>query len=85
MNDQNQEVTMTKKFLVNDRETLAEWLNQRLADFLADEMRDGETSKSSAGSKALDLIEEAGFKLTPPNVVRKPVELRKPGLGDQPQ
>ncbi len=66
MNGQNQEVTMTKKFSVDNRETLAEWLNQRLADFLADGMRDGGTSNSAVGSKALDLIEEAGFKISPP-------------------
>ncbi len=70
MNDQNQEVTMTKKFAVNNRETLAEWLNQRLADFLANGMRDGGASQSAAGSKALDLIEEAGFTLTPPKVAQ---------------
>ena len=66
------QVTITETVPVSDRKTLAAWLNQELGRF-ADSVTHG---KSTLGSKALDLIDEAGFKLTGPVVTRNPVEPR---------
>ncbi len=58
-------VTLTKTVPVADRETLRVWLNQQLQEYLKS-ARDGGVNKSTAGTKALDLIEAAGFRLTLP-------------------
>lgn len=55
---------------VADLESLRVWLNQELGDWMGNGKRDGGMSKALAGSKAIDLIEEAGFTITPPRVNR---------------
>ncbi len=69
-----QKVEITRTVLVNDRETLAAWLNQELEAWLnscADETDFGGARASDcAGTKVLDLIEKAGFGLTLPHAMR---------------
>lgn len=62
-------VSMTKSVPVADTESLKAWLNEQLSDWLSGQ-RDGGTNKMVAGSKAVDLIIEAGFTLNPPKVTR---------------
>ena len=69
-----QKVEITRTVLVNDRETLAAWLNQELEAWFnscADETDFGGARASDcAGTKVLDLIEKAGFTLNSPTVPR---------------
>lgn len=59
-------IEITKTVPVADLESLKAWLNKELADWVSS----GKSDAHTAGTKALDLIEEAGFKLTPPTVSR---------------
>lgn len=61
-------VTITKTVPVDDRETLALWLEDWLALWMANEW---EVEAPGVGSKALDLIEEAGFTVVPPASVAR--------------
>lgn len=63
-------VEITKTVPVADRETLEAYLNQELETHVGHQVRDGGESKRTAGTKALQLIEEAGFELIPPKVTR---------------
>ncbi len=63
-------VEITKTVPVADRETLETYLNQQLEEHIGKNLRDSGASKKTAGTKALQLIEEAGFKLMPPKVAR---------------
>lgn len=65
-------VTITKTVPVIDKATLTAWLNQELKAWLTEGVRGMDSRPCTAGSKAIDLIEEAGFKLAPP--VRNRVE-----------
>ena len=62
-------VTMTKTVPVADRESLAVWLDQKMAEWLKDK-RDAGASKKTAGTHALKLIAEAGFTLQSPQIPR---------------
>lgn len=63
-------VEITKTVPVADLESLRVWLNQELRDWMGNGKRDDGMSKVLAGSKAIDLIEEAGFTIKPPAVKR---------------
>lgn len=58
-------IGVTRVVPVCDKETLTLWLNQELEDWTAPK-RDGGRARATVGTKALDLIEAAGFKLVPP-------------------
>ena len=61
-------VKITKSVPVVDRESLIEYLNQQLKVWIGEEKRDKSTSIVCAGLKTIELIEEAGFTITPPRV-----------------
>jgi len=63
-------VTITKTVPVNNRETLDAYLNDQLKEWIGDGKKDAGTRNATAGSKAIRLIEEAGFKLQPPATTR---------------
>lgn len=63
-------VEITKTVPVADRETLKAYLNIGIEKYIGENLRDGGESKRTAGTKALQLIEEAGFELIPPKVTR---------------
>lgn len=63
-------VEITKTVPVADRESLEAYLNIELKEHIGDNLRDGGLSKKTAGTKALQLIEKAGFKLISPKVSR---------------
>jgi hypothetical protein len=60
-------VTVTKKVPVSDQQSLAVWLDVQLYDYVVPR-RDGGLRQRSAGTKAIELILEAGFTLNPPQV-----------------
>jgi hypothetical protein len=67
-------VTITETVEVTDLKTLRVWLNQELEQYAVTK-RDGGTAKATIGSKALDLIKEAGFE------IKCPIQTRYPGSG----
>lgn len=68
--DSYKTVEVTKTVPVADLESLRAWLDQQLEDWIGEGKRDGGLSKTTAGSRAITLIEEAGFTITPPTVKR---------------
>ncbi len=73
MSKSMQKVEITKTVFVSDHETLAAWLNQELEAWLCSRGGDVDFAGSAsacAGTKALDLIEKAGFTLVSPAVPR---------------
>lgn len=62
-----QEVTITKTVPVIDRESLEAWLNEQLVNYMGDI---NPHNMPTIGSVALNLIEQAGFKITPPSRTR---------------
>ena len=63
-------VEITETVPVSNRKTLEVYLNQELEKHVGDNLRDGGVSKKTLGTKTLMLIEEAGFIVLPPAVVR---------------
>ncbi len=57
-------VEITKTVPVADRETLEAYLNIGLENHI------GKNLRGTAGTRALEMIEEAGFELRPPKVAR---------------
>lgn len=65
-------VEIIKTVPVANKETLTAWLNAELADWLEGlNKRDGGISRLTVGSKAIELIHEAGFTLNAPRVNRE--------------
>ncbi len=68
--DKYKTVEITKTVPVADHESLEAYLNIKLEGHLSQNLRDGGESKKQVGTRALALIIEAGFTLTPPVVTR---------------